>query len=272
MYKQIVPRLLSIAVLITTFASISVAAGGVTQGFKAKTSLPTGAIVSLAENSSNTVEKATLENEKSLVGVTAAAKDALIDLQPAGSEIRVSVNGDTSLLVTNLNGDIESGDQLVVSPLAGIAMKNSPDLANNKIVATASQAFVKDKGEVKEFEVEQADGSKKKVVVGRISAKLLLGERTAATQQSQNSLVSIAEKLTGKPTNSIRLIASTVVSVSTFALAGVILNSSVKGSFISLGRNPLSKNSIFSSLLKVALLVIVIIAMGLTTAYLILLL
>lgn len=261
-----------VAVLSTTFASVLVAAGAVTQGFKAKTALPNGSVVSLSEKSSDTVEKTTLNNEKSLVGVAATEQDALVDLQPAGSEIRVAVSGDTSLLVTDLNGDIKPGDQLVVSPLSGITMKFSDDLTNIKIVATAGEAFGKNSAQVKQIEVEQSDGTKKTVYVGRISAQLLLSERSQESKQNKNILETVGEKLTGKPTNPVRLIASTIVAVSTFALAGLILNGSVKGSFISLGRNPLSKDSIVSGLFRAALLAIVIVAMGLTFAYLILLL
>ena len=260
------------AVLLATFASAHVVAGAVTQGFKAKTSLPTGSVVSLAQKSSDTVEKSTLDNEGSLVGVTATEKEALIDLQPAGSEVRVAVSGDTSLLVTDLNGEIKPGDQLVISPLAGIAMKFSDDLSNSKIVATAGETFGTSSVGAKQLTVEQSGGGKKTVFVGRISAQLTLSERSREVKQTQNILASIGEKLTGRPTNPVRLIASTVVAVSTFALGGLILNGSIRGSFISLGRNPLSRDSIVSGLLRAALLAIVIVAMGLTFAYLILLL
>lgn len=259
--------------LLAFFASGLVNAGAVTQGLKTDIALPTGAVVSLTKGSSDAIEKTTFDNEDRLVGVTATAKDALIDLQPSGSIIRVAVSGDTPLLVTNLNGDISPGDQLVISPLAGIAAKLKSDQPTKKIIGTAGQKFDKSLTDVKEFQVTLANGSKQNVIVGRISAQLLLNNRNdqKSSTQNQNILAAVGQKLTGKPTNPLRLVASSLIAVGTFALAGLILNGSVKGSFISLGRNPLSKDSIVSSLFRASLLAVVITAMGLAMAYVILL-
>ena len=266
--------MLAVLVLLVVVAANGVVfAGAVTQGFKANIAMPTGAVVSLAKGSSDTVEKTTYENESSLIGVSAAAKDALIDLQPAGSVIRVAVSGDTSLLVTDLNGDINPGDELVISPLSGIATKISDDVSTKKVIAAAGEKFSKSSTNTKQVEVSMPDGSKKSVVVGRIQVKLLLNDRSDKKAAAQsNILATVGQKLTGKPTSPLKLVASSVIAVSTFALAGLILNGSIKGSFISLGRNPLSRDSIVSSLLRASLLAVVITAMGLALAYVILLL
>lgn len=273
MLKRLFRSTSVVLLLVASQISGVVFAGAVTQGFKTSIAMPTGAVVSLAKGSSDTVEKTTFENEASLIGVSAAAKDALIDLQPAGSLIRVAVSGDTTLLVTNLNGDITPGDQLVISPLSGIATKINEDVSTKKVIAAAGEKFDKTATNTKQVQVTMPDGSKKDVIVGRISAKLLLNDRSDKKASAQsNILASVGQKLTGKPTSPLKLVASSVIAVSTFALAGLILNGSIKGSFISLGRNPLSRDSIVSSLFRASLLAVVITAMGLALAYLILLL
>ena len=246
-------------------------AGAVTQGYKVKTEMASGTIVSIASGSSDTVEKSDTKNESDLVGVIAAEGDSLIDLRPAGSEVRVAVSGDTSVLVSDINGEIKEGDQIAISPLAGVGMKLSDDIDNTKVVATASQALDKVSSDVSKTEVEMASGAKKAVTIGRISVNLLLNDRASASKKNTNFLSSVGEKITGKQTDPVKVIASTAVSVSTLALAGMILNGSVKGSFISLGRNPLSKESIINGLLRAVLLAIVIIAFGLSLSYMVLL-
>ncbi|MBI3624396.1 hypothetical protein HY218_02060 [Candidatus Saccharibacteria bacterium] len=243
-----------------------------TQGFKTKVSIPSGSVVSLTKGSSDTVEKTTTDNEDSIVGVTASAKDSIIDLQPAGSLIRVAVSGDTSILVTDLNGDIKTGDQLIISPLAGIAMRQTLDTISKKIIATAGANFGSSSVSFTKVQVDQIGGGKKSVLVGKITAKLILNDQPKVNvSQHQNLLSSIGQRLTGKQTSPTKVIAAAVVAVSTLALSGLILNGSVRGSFISLGRNPLSKDTILNGLLKTSLLAILIISTGLALAYVILL-
>ena len=103
-------------------ATVAVGAGALTQGFLATVPVATGSIVSLTKGTSNTVEKTTLENESTLVGVASNSSDSLIGLQSAGSQILVTVSGDANLLVTDLNGEIKPGDKLTVSALSGVAM------------------------------------------------------------------------------------------------------------------------------------------------------
>ena len=269
MVKRLITQVLSIIALLFVLVPSLAIASAVTQGYKTSIEMPNGAVVSLTKDSGDTVEKTTLQNEALLVGVAAAPEDALIDVQPAGSLIRVAVSGDTSLLVSDMDGDINPGDQLAISPLAGIATKMNSNTSTKKIIAAANEKFNKTVSNIKQVEVELVDGTKKTVFVGRITAKLLLNDRSDQKKSSQNQsiLATIGEKLTGKPTNPVRLVASSLIAIGTLAIAGLILNSSVKGSFISLGRNPLSKDSIISGILKVSLLGIAILALGFAFAY-----
>ena len=270
--KHTIFKVLGGGILTAFIATVAVGAGALTQGFLATVPVATGSTVSLTKGTSNTVEKTTLENESTLVGVASNSSDSLIGLQSAGSQILVTVSGDANLLVTDLNGEIKPGDKLTVSALSGVAMLFTTDVVSKKIVATAGKAFTSKNADVVKIDIKDANGAKKTVSVGIIPVKLILNDRTSAdNKQSQNVFASFSEKLTGKPTNSLKVVASMVVALGTFVLAGLILNGSVKGSFISLGRNPLSRDSIVNGMLRASILAIVIIAMGLSAAYLILL-
>lgn len=49
-----------------------------------------------------------------------------------------------------------------------------------------------------------------------------------------------------------------------------MMNASIKGSFVSLGRNPLARISILTNLMRVIIIALVVFAAGLTASYLIL--
>ncbi len=273
MLKRFIAQISSITAVLAFLASGVVSAGAVTQGYKTNIAMPNGTVVSLVKGSGDTVEKTTVDNEASLVGVSAESGDALIDLRPAGSVIRIAVSGDTTVLVSNLNGDIKAGDQLVISPLAGITTKFSSDTTTKKIIGVAQQNFNPTSTGTTVVKAPQTDGTTKSITVGRIPVKLLLNDRndkSSPSEKKQSILAAIAEKLTGRPTSPLRLVASGLVTLSTFAVAGLIMNGTVKSSFISLGRNPLSRDTIIGSMLKVSLLAIAIVGMGVALAYVIL--
>src|SRR4051812_48902030 len=61
-------------------------AAAITQGYKAATALPKGAIVSLTKADGQEVEPATTENDALIVGIVVDGDQALLDVQPQGSQ------------------------------------------------------------------------------------------------------------------------------------------------------------------------------------------
>lgn len=257
---------------ITLFITASVGAAALTQGFLASSAIPTGSVVSITKGSSNSVEKTTQENESSLVGVATNSNTSLIDLQSAGSQILVALSGETTMLVTDFNGEIKKGDMLSISPISGVGMLYSTDVESKKIIANAGQDFNSKSTGATNIQMQDAGGGQKTVSVGSVSVKLVLSDKSSVVAgQNQNILSSFGEKVTGKQTTPMKSIIGLIVTVGAFVLAGMILNGSVRGGFISMGRNPLSRDSIVNGMLRAAILALVIIAMGLAGAYLILL-
>ncbi len=247
-------------------------AASITQGYKAASALPKGAVVSLTKAGGDEVEQASIDNDGLVVGIVVDGPDALLDVQPQGSKVRVAVSGEVTTLVTNVNGDIKAGDRLIASPLAGVASVDSPPAPGVKYIAVASSEFNAQKAGAKKVSVKLSNGDSKDVYVGTISAKILLGNRAPGNGQDKNFLVSIARQISGKNVSLLQVLTAGAVFVTCLVLTGMILYGSIKGTFVSLGRNPLSRDSILTGLMRVVVIAILILSGGVVISYLILVL
>lgn len=249
----------------------SVLATSFTQGYQSTTSIALGTVVGISKDGSNQIEPATLSSDLRVVGVAADATGSIIDLQPKGSNIRVATSGDAQVLVTNSSGDIKKGDNLVISALSGIAARDSSDSTASKYIGVAQDSFSGSSSGAQQVSVQLSDGKTRTVAVGLIPANILISERQPGKNQQSKSLLSkIGEYITGREVSPLRVIASAIVLLSIFSVTGWILNSSIKGSFVSLGRNPLARVSILTNLIRVLIITLVVFAAGLTASYLIL--
>src|SRR3989338_8136512 len=114
-----------VSILTLVIFAPSLLATTVSQGYSSSKSESVGAVVSHSKTGENQIEDTTPENESRMLGVVASGNNALLDIQPKGSNIAIAVNGDAEVLVTDINGDIKTGDSLIISPLSGIAMKDN---------------------------------------------------------------------------------------------------------------------------------------------------
>ncbi len=268
--RRLLLPILTLAALVFGFIPALVSAGAITQGYKAASELPKGAIVSLTKTGSQEVEKSNINNDTLLVGVVVDAPDSLLDVLPAGSEVRVAISGDVTMLVSTVNGDVKAGSRLIASRLSGIATIDYPPAPGVKYIAVANSDFSSTSKDAKKIAVTQNDGTTKDVYVGSIGAKLLLGSRTPGISEDRSVLTKIGRQLSGKAVSGLQVLAAAAVFLTTLGLAAMVLYSSIKGSFISIGRNPLSEGSIMNGLVKVIALSILIFGAGVVAAYLIL--
>jgi len=255
--------------VLSLFSDIS-SASTVTQGFKASVEIPRGAVVSIKSEGTNELEKTTTLNDKYVVGVAVESNDSLVDVRPKDSDLSVAVNGEIEILASTLNGDIKSGDLLIASNLAGIVVKDYPPAPGVKYIAVASGELSDSTTSVKKVEVESNDGSKKQTSIGLIKAKILLGSRQQSNKD-ETAIQSFGRKITGKPVSFVQVIISGAVFFTVVILVGIVLYTSIRNSFVSLGRNPLSRSSIISSLIKVIIIAMVVLGSGVAVSYAIML-
>jgi hypothetical protein len=264
----------SSSILISVFALLYVSqtsfaqTNSQAQGYHSYSSMTLGTVVSTTSAGSNNLEAASLDNEKLMVGVVSNSKDSVVNLQPNGSNVTVATSGQATILVTDLNGPIRSGDNLIISPLAGVATKDNPDSSAKKYIAIASEDFDSSSTSAHQITIGKTDGGSQQVDVGTIQAKMNLLDRPPNNNtQNQNFIVAFLSKLIGKPISKVKLIAATVVMITTLLIAGILLQGSIRGSFVALGRNPLSKPLILSNLFRVIAISILILEVGFVIGY-----
>ncbi len=260
--------LVGVALALSVLNPFVASAASIAQGYHSSESLIRGTVVSVGK-SANEVVATTQQNQRTVIGVAVGSSDAIIDVQPHGSDVRIAINGDASVVVSDIGGDIKTGDSLIISPLSGVAMKDSRDSQATKYIAVANQNFNAHSKEASKVAITLNDGTKRDVAVGLINAKLLLTNRTPA--KGQNILMVAAEKLAGRPVSNLQILAASAVFIATVSLTGLLLQGSLKGAFISIGRNPLSKPLIVRNLFKILAVGLLIIAAGASMAYSILL-
>ncbi|HTH72627.1 MAG TPA: hypothetical protein VL737_04675 [Candidatus Pristimantibacillus sp.] len=242
-------------------------ASSIAQGFKADDSnIVFGAIVSLKSGTANTVELSNSENVDRLLGV--AGEGSLIELSNGIGSVQVVTTGQTAALVSNINGDIKTGDKITSSPIAGVGMKA---LTSTLVIGTAQADLSSATTETRT--VTDKDGKKHTVLIGAIP--LQVDKVFYETPKDQSSYVppvlqDFANSLVGRPVSAVRVVVSALLIAFVFVTVVVLLYSSIRSSIISIGRNPLSEAAVHKSLLQVGLTVFGLMAFTVIVVYLVL--
>jgi hypothetical protein len=242
-------------------------ASSIAQSFKTEDSgVVPGALVSLKPHTANTIELSTSENLDRLLGVV--GEDSLIELSGGKGTVQVTTSGEAATLVSNINGDIKTGDKITASPIAGVGMKA---LSSTMVMGTAqanlSSITTKDRT------ITDRDGHKKTIKIGALP--LRVDKVFYEVEQNQNSYVppvlqDFANNLAGRPVSPVRVILSSFLVAFVFVAVAILLYSSVRSSIISIGRNPLSESAVRKSLVQVGLTVFGVMAFTVIVVYLML--
>jgi len=258
------------AILVLTPAA-SFLAASITQGYRADSTLAIGTVVSIKRADNTGVEESTTENEGLLVGVVADSLASSIDLLPKASKVTVSNEGQASILVTDYSGTIKTGNRLIISPVAGIAMKDTARATNAKYLGIASEDFSSSSAQAKSISITNEKGVKKTYAAGLITATIQISTRDNSGLDTGNYLTDVGSKIAGRPISLVQALAAAVVFTGAIILTGLIIYSSLRGSMIALGRNPLAKSSVLQGLSRIVALAIIILSVGVALSYIILL-
>lgn len=242
--------------------------GALGQSFKTRESLETGALVSLQQNNAEMVELSNVGSVSQLVGV--AANKPLVELAGGDSTATIVTSGTTQTLVSDINGQVKTGDKITASPISGVGMKaTDPAL----VVGTAQGNLSESKTTSKSL--TDRNGQSKTVHIGLIPVQVNVTfySPTAGTQSFIPSfLQDAANSLAGKAVSPIRVLASLLLAVLALVSVSILLYSSVRSSLISIGRNPLSESAIHKGLIEVGAIIIGILVLTFVAIYLILIL
>jgi len=229
-----------------------------------ETNVTGGALMSLQEDSVNTVELSDTGNSKRLIGVV--GDDAFLELSSESAGVQVVTSGAATALVSDINGSVKVGDRVTASPIKGIGMK-----------ATSSSVIVgvvqgnPDSANATERTLTDQNGKSRTVTIAAVPIQVnvsayIIDDGSAVPQFLQG----LADSVAGKEVSPVRVLLASLLLLLLFASVVTLLYASVNSSMISIGRNPLSENALRKNAWRVALIVIGVIVVGLAAVYAIL--
>lgn len=239
----------------------------ISQGFKTNESgLTAGALVSLMGGSQSAVQASNTDRVNQLIGVI--GDKPLIELSNSDKEAQVVISGTTLTLVSDINGDVKTGDKITASPINGVGMKAT----TSALVVGTAQADLSSISTTSKT-INDKKGQPQIVKIGAIPVQVNVTYYVAP--QDKNAflppfLQSLANSVAGKEVSAVRVLIATIVLVFGFLSIAVLLYSSIRSSIISIGRNPLSEGAVRKSLLEVGATSLGILLVMLIAIYLVL--
>lgn len=279
--SRVIRNLTLIAVAVGLFVITPVVAavtygGGGVQGYAADVPIDNGTIVQLSGKTGNRVKVATQSELQNMFGVTVDRNQQPVTLSNEGlqNEVYVAVSGTYNVLVSTQNGSIGVGDYVTLSSINGVAMK-AGTIDDQKTVFGRAQAPFDGKGvTLGTTTLKDTTGKTTKTVqLGSIpvSINIVRNPNEKSTKVKVPELLErIGQAIAEKEVNPIRIYLSLAITTISLLAAIAVLYSGVRSSMISIGRNPMSKKSIFRALLEVILTSILILVIGLFAVYLLL--
>lgn len=234
-------------------------ADSLVHGFSAKGSLQPGMVVALSDKT--TVMAAPSNDPKKIYGVMVSPNEVPFTVSTQGRQIFVATNGNYPVLVSTQYGRIKSGDYLSLSSSDGIAAKVTPD--KSLVLGKALEPF---DGKGKVFTTVGGFG------IGRILVNITPQRNPTAKSDAviPGPLRKISESIAGSPVAALKIYLALGVLVVSAVIGGILVSVGVRSAITSIGRNPLSKKSIYRGLAQTVIMAILIFIIGLFGVYLLL--
>ena len=267
----LVKHLLTASFLVLAFffvSSIARAATLLSQAYVANEQVPVGSIVSLQKSSTTQIEAATIDNSKYLLGVIIQDESSQISISSKkDKQVYVATSGIEPVLVSDINGEITVGDPITASPIKGVGMKAT---GNAKIVGVAQDDFPNTSAKEQSYNDEK--GQKQTTKLGQVTVLVNVAyyykepEKTLIPPAVQK----IADALAGKKVNSLPILVSIGIFITTMIVVVIIVYSMIRSSIISVGRNPMSQAAIYRNVMQLSALVVAILAVAVGSIYMVL--
>jgi hypothetical protein len=234
------------------------------QSFAAVSKLQVGTVVELAGGKKNTVEPATSKNLDQMYGAVVDPHDLSLTVSNA------SLQNETFVTI---NGTIKIGDYITMSALDGVTMKAGTYQDQHTVFGRAIAGFDGKTNIIGTATLKDSSGKSIPVSIGLIPVAINI-QRNPNQKSTKTNLPPILQRIgqaiAEKPIGPLRMYLSIAVTGLSVMIAITVLYSGVRNSIISIGRNPLSKKSIFRGLLEIILTAFLILIIGLFAVYLLL--
>ena len=261
--------------IIAGIVTVLLAAAGTTyaqtvsKGYKSDEALQTGMLVMEKEDDPSKVAAVSLGTLDKLKGLVIQKNDSPVTLSSKDDKVFIADTGEYPMLVSNENGQIEPGDYLSISSLAGVAMK-----ADDTKTIVAGRATEKFEGNGDSIGSTVDNRTNKTINFGRISAMISIKRNPNAKDEQNNSVPKALEKVSfsiaGKPVNTARIWMASAVFIGSLLVTAIMLYSGARSSLISVGRNPLSRSIIIKGLGQIVIMSLIVFISGMFAVYLLL--
>ncbi len=249
------------------FPLVASASTAISGGYNSSSKLPLGSIVSLAENSTDTVVAATSKNVSSLLGVVISDENSLLSVtnRQKANQTQVATNGTADVLVSDINGKVARCGNITASPIAGVGMKATGNvkiigIAQGDIAHSVDQTYKDEKG------------AEHPVVLGQVSTLINVAYYFKEPEKTliPPALQDLANALAGRTVSALPILVGSGIFVVMLIVVVSIIYSMIRGGIISVGRNPMSQSAVYRNLIQLSALVLVILGIGFTSIYLVL--
>jgi hypothetical protein len=248
--------------------------GGSVQGYAADAPLENGTIVQLTGKDANRVKIATQSQLSNMFGVTVDRSQLSVTLSNANleNEVYVAVSGTYNVLVSTQGGTIKAGDYVTLSSVDGVAMKAGT--AEKTVFGRAGSSFDGQGVTLGTTTLKDTSGKvTQTVTLGSIPVTINIQRNPNQTSTKVDVpafLQRLGQAIAEKQVSPVRIYLSMAITAVSIIAAIVMLYSGIRNGVISIGRNPMSKKSIFRALVEVILTSILILVIGLFAVYLLL--
>lgn len=264
------------AVLGALPAAAATYGGGNVQSYASDKPLNDGTIVRLAGEDADKVTIATQSQMQDMFGVTINPNQltVVVSNEARKNETYVAVSGTYNVLVNTQNGAINTGDYVTLSSVDGVAMKAGTAKEQSTVLGRAQGPFNGKGVTLGTTTIKDDKGNKVKTVkLGLIPVTINI-QRNPQEKSTEANLPEILQRagqqIAQKPVDPIRIYLSMAITGVSLIAAIVVLYVGIRNSVISIGRNPMSKKSIFRALIEIILTSLLILIVGLFAVYLLL--
>ncbi len=249
-------------------------ASGNVQGYGANQPIDHGTIVELVDGDTRRVKAVSQADMQKMFGVVVNPQLLPVRITSEGleNEVFVASSGTYDVLVSSQGGDINPGDYITVSSLNGIGMKASPE--ETSVLGRAVAGFNKQSVSRGSVKIQDVNGNTIDTVrLGSVPVTIEI-QRNPLEKSTKAKVPEFLERvgqaIAEKEVSAIRIYISMAITTISLITALVVLYVGVRNSIISIGRNPMSKRSIFRALIEIILTSILILVIGLFAVYLLL--
>lgn len=272
MVIQIKPIILTLIFLVMLVFVPAVFAEDFARGYKSDDPIVPGTVVGIDKEDDSKVVPINSDRNKDMFGVIIEADISAITLKNNQENVLVATNGKQEVFVSDINGPVTSGDYVAISALTGVVMKS--DVTQEFIFGRAVQTFDTSNPHnvITQETVDDGKNGSIKTSIGKILVEIKVEENPEGVRKNKapKFLVGLGESIAGKTVSDLRIYASLVILFVTTAISASLLYGAIKNSIISIGRNPLSKQSVFRGLGTVLMISVFIFISGLIGVYFIL--